>query len=152
MFPSSTGTTQDDLETAWRIIRTAAADVKSRAQSLNTLSLAGSIGASLIINFLTVLADRRADLVRFSSVPGLAAYVQAQINNPALDIVAEFNTMATQIDATIAWVVANFPKDGGGFMLVATLMTDGRIQDRTFSTAALANFRTGLQALIATID
>ena len=149
-FPSDIG--QDDLATAWRGVRLFAGAIKRDAQNLHALSVAGPVGGSQILDFLTRLADNRAELARYTQVAGLAAYAQEQINDPALDVAAAFVAMRDQADACRDWAIANFPKDGNGFLLARTFLADGRTQDRQFTAAALAPFRTQLQSLIATID
>lgn len=134
------------------MVRSFAATVKREAEALRASSLVGSVGSSAILGWMTRLADYRAELVRYAATPGLAAYAQAQINDPALDIVAEWNAMRTQMDAARDWAIANFPKDGSNWLLASQLNVHGRTMDRQFSTASLAAFRTQLDALIATID
>lgn len=151
-FPSDIGSHQDDLAKAWAMLRSFAAAVKRDAETVRASSFAGPIGSSAILGWLTRLADYRAELVRYAAVPGLAAYAQAQINNPSLDITAEWTAMRNQMDAARDWAVANFPKDGNAWLLASQFNAQGRTTDRQFSTAALAAFRTQLDSLIATID
>lgn len=151
-FPSTTGTKPDTLANAWEGARGVAAQVKSRAAGLKAQSLAGDVGSSAILDFVTGLADAKVLLTRYAAAPGLAAYAQAQVNDNALDVAASFTAMSTQIDACGAWVIANFPKDGSGYLLAKQFNGGGRTVDRQFNTASLAGFRTQLDALIATID
>jgi hypothetical protein len=146
-FPSQT-----DAATAWQVIRSTAAAIKARTAALNSLSLAGSVGSSALLEYLDWLLDRRADLATYATTPGLAAYAQAQVNNPSLDITAEFNSMVSAIDNLRTWMTTNFPKDGSGFLLAHTFDAGGRKVDRLFTTVQLATFRTNLQALLATIS
>jgi hypothetical protein len=146
-FPSQT-----DAATAWQVIRNTASTIKVRSTGLNTLSLAGNVGSSALLEYLDWLLDRRADLAAYAATPGLAVYAQDQVNNPSLNITTEFNSMTAAIDNLRTWMTTNFPKDGSGFLLAHTFDGAGRKVDRLFSTAALATFRTNLQAVIATID
>jgi hypothetical protein len=147
-FPSQT-----DAATAWQVIRSTAAEIKARSTSLNALSLAGSVGASVLLDYLDWLLDRRADLAAYASTPGLAAYAQGQVNNPSLNITTEFTAMTGAIDDLRTWMTTNFPQNGTGtaYLQAHTFDANGRKVDRLFSTAALATFRTNLQAVIATI-
>ena len=151
-FPSDLGTKADDLTRAWARARQFAGAIKRDATNIKTLSAAGTAGASDILSFSVRLADAKAELAKSAAVPGIAAYAQAQINDPAFDVAAAFTAMRDGIDACTAWVVANFPKDGGGFLLAQTIAADGRPADRVFSAAGTATLRTQLDALIATID
>jgi hypothetical protein len=151
-FPSTTGSKRDDLQTAWGTVRSLAAAVKAEAQNIRTLSAAGTLGAANLLHLVTFLADVKSENQRLAAVPGLQAYAQSQVNNTGLDLAAEFTAMRTQLDATTAWVVANFPKDANGFLLAQTIGADGRQVDRVFTAAQTAALRTVLDALIATID
>jgi hypothetical protein len=148
-FPSQT-----DAATAWQVIRSTAAAIKARTNSLNALSLAGPVGASVLLDYLDWLLDRRADLAAYQATPGLAAYAQDQVNNPALDIAAEYTAMVDAIDDLRVWMTTNFPQNSPGtaYLQAHTFDGAGRKVDRTFTTVQLATFRTNLQALLATIS
>lgn len=150
-FPSSSGTKPDTLESAWALARGLAATLKVRAQSLVSRSNAGPIPASDITQFSAWMADARSQFARIAAIPGIGAYAQEQVGDPALNVAAEFSAMTTAIDNTRAWIVANFPASGG-FLLASSFDANGRVVERTFDTASLAGFRTQLAALIATID
>lgn len=153
-FPSSTGTKTQTAASAWDSARTTASMLKTKTNALNTASAAGPISSSLILDYATYLADAKSILLLASAVPGIAVYAQEQINDPTFDIAASFNGMMTAINDTIAWVIANFPKDANGFLLARNFTADnsGRTQDRQFTTAQTAGLRTTLTALAATID
>lgn len=148
-FPSSNS---DDLSSAWDAIRGAAAAVKAAATQLVTDSAAGNVEAGRVVNFAANLAGYNDRFARYTVLPGLVAYVREQINDPAIDIVAEYQTMLAQINATRTWIINNFPKDGSGFLLYHTFGADGRLVQRTLTPAQTAGLRTQLTALIATID
>lgn len=149
-FPSSGGTVAS-LADAWAQARSIAASIKNQAQGVRNASVAGPIGSSQILRMSVFLAEMRAQLELVRLTPGLGAYVQEQLNNPAINIATEFTNMLTTVDNTIAWIVANFPQSGG-FLAAQTIVASGMIADRQFSTASLVNFRTVLDTLIATID
>jgi hypothetical protein len=153
-FPSSSGTRQQSLVQALGTLRGNAGAVKSRAVALNTACAAGNVASSVLLDFATFLADSKTVMQTASAIPGLAAYAQEQISDATFDIAASFTAMMAQIDATTTWFIANFPKDGNGFLLAKTFTGDnsGRAQDRQFTPAQTATLRTVLSALIATID
>jgi hypothetical protein len=153
-FPSSTGTVQDSLAQAWATARNTASSIKGRAQALSTQAAAGSIGSSAILDFATYLADAKIALTKAAQTGGIAAYAQAQINDPNIDIAAEFTAMMGAIDTTTAWVVDNFPKDGSGFLLARSFQagSTGRTVDRQFTPAQTATLRTALDALADAIN
>ena len=153
-FPSSTGTIQSDLSDAWTSARQASGQIKTRATSVRAACAAGNVGSSLILDFITFLFSNRTTLAASAATPGIAAYAQTAINNPALVVATEFNNMMAAIDACIAWVLANFPKDVNGFLLAVTFQGDssGRVVDRQFTPTDTAGFRTVLDTLIASIN
>jgi len=151
-FPSTVGSTPNPLSVAWLNAMKIAANVKTDAQSLKTLSLAGNVGSSAILQYLTRVADYKVQLNACAAVPGIGPYAQAQVNNPSLDVSAAFSAMTTQMDAVRDWVISNFPKDASNYLLAVQFDVNGRTTDRQFSTASLATFRTQLDSLIATID
>lgn len=146
-FPAST----QALVTAYGQIKGRALDVRNQSVSLRTSSAAGPVSAERIVGYSAFLNRARTELAALASTPGLAAYAQEQENNPGLDIVAEYNAMLAQINATTAWLSANFPEDAGGYKLAFQINVNGALLWRDFDTASLASFRTVLDSLIATI-
>lgn len=148
-FPGTNST----LATTWSDACAQAAGLKSLATVISTNSAAGPIPRQTIIDFLRALAT---GIVRWQSAaetPGIVAYAREQVDNPALDIVAEFNAMVNAAIALRDWIVANFPKDAAsGAWLVATFGSDGRPTSLTFTTAQLAQFRTNVGTFTATIS
>lgn len=153
-FPSSTGTKQDSLAKAWETARAVAAGIKQRGESLRAASAAGPIQVGGILDYATYLADQRLTLAKVAALSGIGAYAQDQIADPAINVATEFSGIMTTLDSTISWIIANFPKDGGGWLLATNFNPDnsGRTQWRTLSTAQTAGLRTALEALIAAID
>lgn len=153
-FPSSNGSKQENLAQAWSAARNTAGTIKDRTQSLYNQSAAGDINASLVLEYATLLADMKARLAQVAAISGIGAYAQAQIADPTLDVAAEYTSMATAIDETIAWVIANFPKDANGYLLAKQFHADGsgRTVDRKLTTAQTAGLRTQLSVLLAAID
>lgn len=147
-FPSNNS---DDLDSAWSDARGIAGTVKNNASQVSAASLAGPVTAMAILRLVDLLASALVRLNQCAAVPGIAAYAQAQVNNPGFDVVGAFNAMTAGITSTVQWVMQNFPASGG-FLLVDTFNGDGTRTSRSFDTATLAGFRTQLAALIATIN
>lgn len=127
-----------------------AIEIKAQCQVARAESLVGNVNSSRLIGLFNFLRTQRAGLATDSATPGLAAYAQAQKNQPGLDVVAEFNAMLSTLDGVTAWIIANFPKDASGFLLERTWGADSPV-DRSFTPAQMAGFRTALDSLIATI-
>lgn len=147
-FPAS----NQNLADAYRLLKGRANDVRSQSVNLRAQSLAGAVGADRILNYAAMLARSKEEMGLLAATPGLATYAQTQENNGSLNITTEYTTMVAQIDAAVAWIVANFPQDGSGFKLAFTMANDGTLVYRTFSTATLAGFSTTLDSLISTIS
>lgn len=153
-FPSTSGSVQESLDSAWRRARQVAGDIKQRTTMLNNAAAAGNISSSAILSYATQLADAKVALASVASVSGIGAYAQEQIADPTFDIVTSFNDMVAAVDAVTAWIIANFPKDGDGYLLATLFSPDnnGRTQDRQFTPVQTANLRTALNGLLATIN
>ena len=149
-FPSSAGANPFTLDDAFKRVREVAGRIKTLSTTIRTSSAAGPITATSVIRYCEALAALKAQLASLAATPNLGAYAQQQY--PGLNLAAEYSTMAAQIDVTVAWVVANFPKAPGGQALEGALDASGNFVPATFTTAALATFRTQIDALIATID
>jgi hypothetical protein len=147
-FPTNLGTNPQSLAEALRLVMRYAGSVKAAAQSIKAASLSGPIGANQVIDYVGELAEQRTTIAALAATTGLAAYAQGQYG----DINTSYTAMVSAIDATRAWVIANFPKAASGEVLEKKLGADGRVQMNTFTTAQLAGFRTQLDALIATLD
>jgi uncharacterized membrane protein (UPF0136 family) len=136
----------------WEQTKDFAAVVKSEAQAMKDVTLTGTCTSAQLIDYLQRLVAYKDVFVAIGAVPGIAAYVQAQVNNPGFNIATEFTTMLNAVDGVGGWLIANFPKDGNGFLLAQTLDGAGRIVQRTFSSATLSPFRATLDTLMATIS
>lgn len=149
-FPTNQSAPETQAE-AWKKIMAEAGRVKLFAQQIRDRSAAGPVSAIDVTNYVSGLAASKTEIARLAGTPGLQAYAQAEY--PGLNITTEYNTMAAQIDATVSWIVANYPKTSGTNELrERTMGADGRTTAVQFSSASLAGFRTTLDALIATLN
>jgi hypothetical protein len=155
-FPSSLGTAQENLNTAWDRARSFAGEVKRRAQDLRAKSAAGTMASGDVLDYTTFLADMKLEFNAIAALGSpLAAYAQAQLNDNTINIGTEFTNMVAALDNVVSWVVTNFPKTSGTNELRAqTFAPDnsGRTVDVVFSAASTSTFRTQLDALIAAIN
>lgn len=140
----------NSLDDVYRSILVQARDIKSRTQSIRAQSAAGAISSEIIIEWYLRVQGDRSSIVSLVSTPGLPEYAQLQSNSESYDVSAEYTAMLAQIDASLTWVVNNFPASGG--FTQSHSFVSGVYTARTFSTASLATFRTVLDALIATIN
>lgn len=146
MFPAS-GKTM--LNQAWLQMIQTAAQIKSNAQSLVS---ATSVSRMQALNYANSLASALATLDTLAATSGLAAYAQAQLNDATINIATEYTSMRAQIVITQNWIVANFPNDGAGGLIVYTFDSNKKYADIFLTTAQFSAFVTVLNALIATIN
>ena len=109
-------------------------------------TLGGTSNANQIFQFVDNLRATLQAMGTAAATPGLAAYAQTQISQPTYDPVADYNALVADLNAIIAWVTTNFPKDVGGFVQAYTLNADGSRTPATFTSAQTA----GLVTLINT--
>jgi len=151
-FPASNGATFPlTLDAAWVKARDTAAQVKSQTDTLNSAISAGPVSAQSIINTLSFFTNANTVFTQVAAVPGIAAYAQAQVNNPSFDVAASFQTMQNALIAAGNWIITNFPHDVSGNLL-ALQFSAGQPVWATFTQAQLAPLATLLTALSATIS
>ena len=146
MFPGVDKTT---LQTAWLGVTSTAGRIKIQAQ---TMAGATALTRKTILDYANLLADGLTALDSYSAVPGLLAYARNELNDTTLDLTIEFTTMRAQIVAVQDWLVANFPKDGTGKLIVYTFDGSKRFADVNLTAGELAAFKTQLNNLIGTIN
>lgn len=151
-LPSNSGSKADLPAQAWDAIRNIAGQVKVNSANLRNDSAAGDVAADRVVRYVALLAEAISNLPRWTQVPGLLPYVREQLDAPTFDIVSEYNAMLAQIVACRDWIIANFPKDGAGYLLYHQFNAGGRVDVRQLTTAQLAGLRAQLDNLIATID
>lgn len=146
-FPASTQTQADALEK----VRSAAIQLKKNAQQVRDKTAAGSVEASIIISLLNAVRETIIVFDDVAAIPGIDAYVQAQYDDNALDVSAEFSAMRAEAVNVKDWIVANIPIDTDGYVLLQSFDADGKLVWREFTSAQTSDLRTQLDNLIATI-
>lgn len=146
-FPSSAVVTLEDV---LRQLRDIAANVKALSLNIRAQSLTGLLSAPVIQTYMAGLKSFKSRMAAVWGATGLPAYAQAQLGN-SIDIVAEYNTMISALDATVTWIAANLPKDGSNYLLSIQVAVDGTTTDRVFTSGALSGLRTQIDALTVTI-
>lgn len=152
-FPSANGQVSPlTLESAWSTARNVAAQIKSNCAVQQSQITAGNVSSLGIINAAAVYATNYSQLTKSAAVPGIAAYAQAQVADPSLDVASAFGAMLTALGDVITWIRDNFPKDGSGNLLCVSIGGDGQPVWASFSTAQLSPLSVKLAALAATIN
>jgi len=156
-FPSASGSVQPSLAVGWQNARNSAAVVKQRTTAIRDAILAGAISTSTILGYLTTMVEQKNILIACGALPGMAAYAQAQIGQPGLDVSQTFTDMVNAINVVGGAIIGAFPMvtDGNGTWLLGISWEagpTGRTVDRQFSTVAMSFLVPSLNALITTID
>ena len=133
-----------------RTIRQQFTALKRNAQTTVATLQAGDVEAEYILGirgFANNIKARTQSLVSAA----LVDYARNEVNDPAYDIVAEYNAVIAAIDAIDTNIENTFPTGAGGYLLERQFTADGYAQ-RTFTPAETATLAGLITALIATIE
>lgn len=140
------------LSQAWESAQEIARNMKTATLNQKNTTVAGSVNGSFVLNFERELRSYRDRLDAIAALPGIGNYVTSLPDTPPGYVVAnEFSAMRTQLQATIDWIRANFPRDSTNTFLSERSWAAEGLTERTFTPAQLVNYRTQLDALLAAI-
>ena len=125
--------------------------IKQQAQA-GVSVLAGNVSSTQVFQLMDNLRSPLTLLAAVAAVPGMATYVQAQLNQPTFDAAGWFNGVVSAINGIVSWVTSNFPKDAAGFIESQTINADGSRSDASFTPAQTAALTTALNSLIAELS
>ena len=128
-----------------------AQNIKSVGQNSLATMQAGTIDANFVFKLLDNLNSVISLLNLWAAVTGLNAYATANLPAYQGTMTADITTVVNAAQTCINWIVANFPKDAGGFIQALTLNADGSRTAATFTSTQTVGLQTALQALIATV-
>ncbi len=151
-FPSSSGTVPLTLEAGWELARTVATSIKNTCANINAQIAAGPVSSSQVVGLAAYFYSQLQVLNQVAAIGGIAAYAQAQINNASENIATDFSNMTAALQATINWIVANFPVDSSGYLQYQKYDANGNFVYLQFTSAQLSGLQTQLTSLAATIN
>lgn len=128
--------------------------IKRMASAAITRMAANDTSAESIAGVRLQAKIFKADVSSLAATPGLAEYVQAEVNDDQYDAIAAYLAVIAAIDAIITHIEAAVPDDDNGHLLIESWDTSSR-GDRTpvtFSPAQTATLRTLMQSLVDNID
>lgn len=131
----------------WQQLLQLAATTKRNVDGLIASAAVEDVTGTKILDLFQTLQNADATMDALKVTPGLPAYAQTQMDDLALDIVDEFNTMQTALASVITWVADN----AGGQLLMPSMDGAGNMTYPSFTAAQTAGLRTELQALSDTI-
>ncbi|MFA6134729.1 MAG: hypothetical protein WC869_12005 [Phycisphaerae bacterium] len=148
-WPTQATTLNDALASVDR----AARQLKERSAAFRAQAAEMNIAADRITEeVLRHLVVARDTFAAASALPGIAAYVASQRGVTQQAVTTAFSDMAGAVNSAIGWVVANLPKDAGGYLLLRQIDSAGAMTYRTFTPAQTAGLRAALTAVEATIS
>lgn len=148
-FPAS----QIMLKNALDSVAINATRIKGEVDSMNARSAAGDVPREDFWNLQQRLQHTIDVWDVNAQVPGLVQYAKDQYNDPALDIVAEYNAMRAAAITLRDWIFGAIPtaaQDGAARLRI--IDTQGNETPIMVTTAQSANFRTEAAAFSATIS
>lgn len=154
---SQRGSGEPNVAKAFEKIDQTVITIKSSAIASRDRAQVGTVTAGdLIDGLLGNLSRGKAILDALASIDGLAEYAAAQYADvPGYDIVAQFNAMRTEINTTITFLEANYPKDADGNLKKCSFVGNGSgvlVSYASFTVNQRNAIVTRLNALIAAID
>jgi hypothetical protein len=144
--------TPEVAETAYDKIRAQARASKQYLTNQRAVMVQATTSAVVPLAVIQHFAQVIPLINAWASTPGLAQYARDQQNDPAYDIVAEFQAMRNAMVSARDNLVAGFPKDPNGWILYQSLNPDGTFSYRTFTAAQLASAVAQIDAVIAAIN
>lgn len=120
--------------TALANVQAIAARAKRQMTQYRNMSASANITLTDAKLFRKVIDGVIADWALYAATPGLAQYAKDQLNDPAYDIVAEYNAMRSAAVALRDWLDANIPAEP------------------TYTPAQTAGFRTAADTFLSTIE
>lgn len=132
------------IETAKRRFDRIATNLQRTTKAARLQTEAGPTSAVAVLSYLDTLRGYYEEMQSIAAVPGIGAA------HP--EIAAEAGAVMSTTLATIQWIAANFPKQNGYLAAQEVNLTTGEVTWRVLSSAALADLRTEMLALEATIE
>jgi hypothetical protein len=139
-------------EQAFDRIRAVMRDTKRVLVDHRALMLVNPVQSTSPLTVIRQLAQALIEVDALAGTPGLGQYAKDQVNDPAYDIVAEYNSARGSMVSARDGLVSLFPKDANSFLLYQTYSASGLIQQRTFTPAQVSSAIPLIDAVIAAID
>jgi hypothetical protein len=147
-FPAST---LPSLATVLQNLQNVTSSVKAQAENALVTLQSGPVNTVFIFQILDQVGNLITYLNQVKNTPGLNAYATTQCTGYAGTLTTDITAVINAAQAIIAWVVANFPVDAGGFIQAEKLNADGSRAPATFTTVQTAGLQSAITSFIATI-
>ena len=137
-------------ETGYNSAKALARKIKNLA-SARAAQFASGGDTGQVVAVMEGAIDARDQYAQLSSIPGIGAYAQEQENDPAYNVVTEFQNLQAAIDDVVTACVAVLPTSGNGFKEVYSLDAAGAKSYNALSAGDMTALVAALQALDAQI-
>ncbi len=107
--------------------------------------------ADVILVTFHDLRRRKDELISIRSIPGIAQYAKDQEDDPAYDVVVEFDALIAAVEAVMSSIKTTFPTDVDGYLLEKQFNAQGTYDFQQFTGAQLATLRGLLDAVNAQV-
>jgi len=134
----------------WSTNRTAL-QVDRQIATLRNMAASGPVDRYRFIDAMKLLNNAISTWTAASNVTGIVQYAQDQLNDPTLDVAAEFTAMVSAAEDLQDWIFTAFPTGAGGAILSQSMNSSGVLTSLTFTQAQLTGFVTEADTLLATI-
>ena len=134
---------------AYLIIKRGAVQLKANLQGFVTYMAVNDTDYDYLRGVYRTLERSKTQFDTLKTTAGLAQYAKDQENDQTYDVVTEFNSLITTIQAAITWLDNNIPTN-----VTAKLPEnwgDGTLISNAFTPAQTADLRTTLNAVSAEI-
>jgi len=126
---------------AYQEAKNAALALKNFCQS-QVAAMNANIDGREVIAIGTNMSVYKTRLNEAKATPGIAQFAKDQENDPAYDVVAEFNSMVAALDAAVVVIVAVNTN-----LLIQGWSPTAAIQYNSFTPAQTANLKAALQTV-----
>lgn len=148
--PSARTQNLSDRYTNYRILT---GRIKDECDAIAAASTYNLIQALSMRNNLFTVIGQLQTITQNAVADGLVAYAQNVEGKPALDLVAEYQAMLTQLVSVRDWIFNNFPaKDANGNPVPFTWNINAPHANVNLTPAQLTAFKNQIAALGATIE
>jgi hypothetical protein len=135
---------------AYQALRLQGKIVNDRAAQLQAQFTSGQIDSQFLLDVLAVAVASIPEITQLAATPGLVAYAQQQLGT-SVDLTAAVNSAIADLAALRDAIVAEYPKDTGGYLQDRTFNTSSQVQPVQIPAGNLPNTQAALTTFLASL-
>ena len=137
---------------AFERLNNSAKSLRDGVQALRDLAAVQDVARPRFIGLIGQLSSAVTLWDQLVATPGIATYAQEQLDDPTIDIVAEYTAMRAATLALRDWIYAALPVDAtSGAVLEASVDVNGVRTPLYFTVLQLAEFVTTADSYLLTV-